>query len=636
MNQKLTEYIIADTNFLSKKIKDSIKFVSVFPEKLKDGAYRSDYNSLKKRGEILSKFYNDNLKYLLLFYNKNVLNSSQNISVLLRPALVLLTNVYLDRSIRVLHLLDKKRNNLKIVDIDIVYKFKSLDQINSLLTYNWELNHSICLFISKALGIEAKKIIHKKDYPFYNTESAHGSDFVNTLFWPPRKEGFFDLLKFYKTKLLRRLLLFNKSFFSKFSSLGFSTDDTYFTLKGFYFPFGLFERQKIFDWVECNRNENLRNELNNFLQTNFSKSFYKLITNATSNKFADQDYLKVSASYTNFLTNFFPEYFLEGLNLNLKQASLLRNCNKLPHIVGTDAVRDKDLFYAAITKQNNGKIIGFQHGGHYGYVASNSLHAEFEYSHYDIFLTYGWSEWDKELPKSNILIPTVSPRLSELKTQNWLINKKKPMVNNNKNILFFLNVFHRFPHASTLCQARIDFNDEILQNLENTFELLIQNKIKIDIKKYNQHSIDLRYDFYEKIIKKGNGMINFINIHQKGLSYNLLKNYNLVLWDQIGTGTLDCLVAKIPTIILWKRIYSNESKAAKKLILDLEKYGVLHNNHFTFVNEIKKYQNNPQIWMENENRIKAISNFCAKYARTSENWKNIWKKNLKSIYKSND
>ena len=105
---------------------------------------------------------------------------------------------------------------------------------------------------------------------------------------------------------MRRLLLFNKSFFSKFSSLGFSTDDTYFTSKGFYFPFGLFERQKIFDWVECNRNENLRNELNNFLQTNFSKSFYKLITNATSNKFADQDYLKVSASYTNFLTNSLP------------------------------------------------------------------------------------------------------------------------------------------------------------------------------------------------------------------------------------------------------------------------------------------------------------------------------------------
>ena len=108
------------------------------------------------------------------------------------------------------------------------------------------------------------------------------------------------------------------------------------------------------------------------------------------------------------------------------------------------------------------------------------------------------------------------------------------------------------------------------------------------------------------------------------------------MWDQIGTGTLDCLVAKIPTIILWKRIYSNESKAAKKLILDLEKFGVLHNNHSTFVNEIKKYQNNPKIWMENENRIKAISNFCAKYASTSENWKNMWKKNLESIYKLHD
>ena len=112
--------------------------------------------------------------------------------------------------------------------------------------------------------------------------------------------------------------------------------------------------------------------------------------------------------------------------------------------MGTDAVRDKDLFYAAITKQNNGKIIGFQHGGHYGYVASNSLHAEFEYSHYDIFLTYGWSEWDKELPKSNILIPTVSPRLSELKTQNWLINKKKTITETNDTESSFLDVLEKF------------------------------------------------------------------------------------------------------------------------------------------------------------------------------------------------
>ena len=47
-------------------------------------------------------------------------------------------------------------------------------------------------------------------------------------------------------------------------------------------------------------------------------------------------------------------------------------------------------------------------------------------------------------------------------------------------------------------------------------------------------------------------------------------------------------LSKIPTIILWKIIYSNESLEAKKLILDLENSGVLHNNHVSFVEEIKK------------------------------------------------
>jgi len=632
---KSYNYLIADTNFLPIEVKKSYNFISVFPEKNDDGAYRSNYNDLKKRGQYLSEYYNENFRYLLNSIKEIYPNASNEIRLILRPALVSLTNVYLDRSIRLLHRLKTENKNIKVVEIDAKYQFNGNDDFNNALTNNWELNHSIILLIARAIGIESKKILRKKDFPNYNFNSQVGKNFINTLFWPNRKKGFFNYFKFLKTKILRKVLLLNKSIFSKFSSLGFSSDDTHLALSGFYAPFGLLERQKTFEWANSDRNENLRENFLKKFEKNMNSAFLELIIKSTNNIYLKEHYLKISNFYSNYVAMFFPKNYLEGLELNLEEAKKQKNLLKHKHIIGTDAVRDKDLFFSVITKINKGKIIGFQHGGHYGYVESNSLHAEFEYSHYDIFLTYGWSSWDTELPKSKQIRPTVSPRLSELKREKWLTDSRKEVIYNDKNILFMLNVFHRFPHASTLCQARIDFNDNILDNLKNTFELLIEKKVKLDIKKYNNHSIDIRKEFFQNILNKSKGLINFIDIDQKGLSHELIKNYNLILWDQIGTGTLDCFVSRIPTIILWKRIYSKESDEAKKLVANLTKHGVVHYDHYTFVKEIIKYQKNPKIWMDNRERSKAIENFCNKYASTSSNWIKIWNKNLKEIINEN-
>ena len=54
----------------------------------------------------------------------------------------------------------------------------------------------------------------------------------------------------------------------------------------------------------------------------------------------------------------------------------------------------------------------------------------------------------------------------------------------------------------------------------------------------------------------------------------MIKKCKILLWDQIGSGTVEALACEVPSMIFWKRIYSKEAKWAKAHISDLEDVGV--------------------------------------------------------------
>ena len=114
----------------------------------------------------------------------------------------------------------------------------------------------------------------------------------------------------------------------------------------------------------------------------------------------------------------------------------------------------------------------------------------------------------------------------------------------------------------------------------------------------------------------------------KGLTIKLIKTCRILLYDQIGSGTLEAFTSEVPTIVYWKRIYSREAPWAKELVADLEQYGVVHSEPDTLAKEIKTYLADPEDWMNNYGRKQAIKAFCEKFALTDSRWYDKWKEFL--------
>ena len=55
------------------------------------------------------------------------------------------------------------------------------------------------------------------------------------------------------------------------------------------------------------------------------------------------------------------------------------------------------MIYACLAEKQNLKVIGVQHGGHYGYLDNLTDHSEFEYYVCDYYFTWGWNKFDKNL-----------------------------------------------------------------------------------------------------------------------------------------------------------------------------------------------------------------------------------------------
>ena len=283
---------------------------------------------------------------------------------------------------------------------------------------------------------------------------------------------------------------------------------------------------------------------------------------------------------------------------------------------------------ASVAKKYNAQIFGVQHGGHYGYIEGDTLHAEAEFFMYDKFITWGWKNFEKELPLT-VALPMPNPRFSSVKKFKISTVQKY-----DGDVLYYSNLVHRFPHISTCGQARIDFIDKIKKNEINLVKAITSNNIFLTHKIYNQNIKSFLSAHYKKLELIGGDKYKLIDPNFKGLDKLIYSRYKLILWDQIGTGTLECFVSNIPTIVYWKRIYSKESKFAIHEIKKLEECGILHKSLKTLIPEVQKAKADINRWMEQPFRKKAIKIFSDKFCMTNPKWKFIWKKKLLSV-KSN-
>ena len=148
--------------------------------------------------------------------------------------------------------------------------------------------------------------------------------------------------------------------------------------------------------------------------------------------------------FIKFYVKSIPFSFFENLNDNIN--TMQKNIKNCKGIIGTNIVTDVGLIYASLAEKQNLKVIGVQHGGHYGYLDNLTVHTEFEYYVCDYYLTWGWDKFDKNLSSCKpIKMPSV--RLAQFCKNNYFNYNKLP----NKEVLkvlFLPQTIFRFSYCS--------------------------------------------------------------------------------------------------------------------------------------------------------------------------------------------
>jgi putative transferase (TIGR04331 family) len=174
----------------------------------------------------------------------------------------------------------------------------------------------------------------------------------------------------------------------------------------------------------------------------------------------------------------------------------------------------------------------------------------------------------------------------------------------------------------------LDVLPEFSESMRNLIKEATQRGIRVYCKPYNRETVDLMRNLYDSIQSIGGKYFKSDVADSKGLTFALVNKANIVLWDQPGTGFLECLVSGIPTMVLWERIYCIEELWAKIDFKELKDLGIIHDNLDSFFLELEKFQKNKKAWINDVRRQQAILSFCKKYAHTDEGWCADWRKYL--------
>jgi putative transferase (TIGR04331 family) len=407
-------------------------------------------------------------------------------------------------------------------------------------------------------------------------------------------------------------------------------DRYYFLTHGLLGPFGFFRK---FLKIKLNPGqkdfklrESLLAEIEGILRPQFELLLSKFNLNLKK-----MEINQLSQAYVHLFIDWFPIGFLEGLPYNLEQVRHNLNMNKVVGTVGHSMTSHLGYLLSTLTRLAGKTVVGVQHGGHVGYIEDNSAHGYSEYELYDKMITWGWTRIDDHLPHCET-IPLPSPKLSEQPFKSDYLKNVKSKSTDMRDILFLSNQFHRFPNASTCGQSRVDFIDEISNSQEGLMRAIKDAGLTISHKPFNMKFVDLYPEHFHRLeVAGGSTSYRLLESTHKGLTVKLIKTCRIVLYDQIGTGTLECFTSEVPCMVYWKRIYSRETPWAKDLISALEQYGVIHSDAGSLAKEIKAYLADPGKWMNNSGRKQAIQNFCEIFALTSNDWPKLWRDYLSSL-----
>ena len=585
--------------------------ISLYPNELSNG-YPITQDEKFKLSEQYSRLFFVYVERLALILSKEYDIKLVPAKVLARRVLPGLIQCFLDRFHRVNKAVKHKDNQLTIPRVNKDYQFEIMEEFEILVGTDPEFNQWLIGRVGQVWDVPESKPIK------YKHIKLEQFGFKNNLFTLYSR---FNLIRLTRKVFARVSRFFPRE---KIPSLSFQNASLAFSYFGFYShtldlirsPLGLKKRSA--DRVR-------RNVI-------FDESFFQcdvLDEILYESNVSELESDRVKLILKQFVIDLYPSSLLEDLMDNIQTARSLLEKYKKKILFFSAGLTSADTFIHAAATQDYFMVVNIQHGGHYGYIKCFDHVTESEYYNIDCFVSWGWDKKLNVIDKDISTVGLPSPWLSERK-KYW--KKFKNVGVKEYDILYMSNYIKRFPAALYgPSQSTTDTIHEYSRELKLLVKTLIKNDISIQHKPYNILSMKLIENTYKELYEIGGHLYHLIQQLDKGLTHKLINKNHIVLWDQPGTGFLECLSSNIPTMICWPRIYSEEDESTKLIFKQLEEQGIVHRKPDTLIAQIKQFKKSPSDWVNNIERKNSIERFCHQFARTSDDWAKQWKYYFQSL-----
>jgi putative transferase (TIGR04331 family) len=268
-------------------------------------------------------------------------------------------------------------------------------------------------------------------------------------------------------------------------------------------------------------------------------------------------------------------------------------------------------FWAADQVEGGVKLIGGQHGGHYG-CSLWSTNESHEAKVADRYYTWGWEDADH--PKK---IPFTSGQLAG--------TNRSIGFDSNGGILWLglsRPRYSSWTFSAPVGLQMLEYVESQMVFLEKLLreprDLLIMRLFPADFgwevqKRLSRRFPDLYFDSKEKTM------------------YQQLCRSRLCIGTYNATTNLETLSANFPTIAFWDFDHWKLRESAKPYFDDMREVGIFHDNPESAAIKVNEVYEDPLSWWNSKIIKEARNRFCHRFARTSENWIFEWKQEFQRL-----
>ncbi len=324
----------------------------------------------------------------------------------------------------------------------------------------------------------------------------------------------------------------------------------------------------------------------------------------------------------------FPENFIEGLHKiltktiprcfheNFTENETFAQSHTFQkgrvRIVGTSLYYDEPAkFVAAHAFEFGERLVGVQHGGMYGYSASDPDAAEVEYS-YDQFITWGWEKQDNQ---TGNMVPLPSPWIKAVKNNE---TKSNDIIMVGTQLRLGFRRLNARPQPKELLHYR-QMKVNFFQKLKPTLAKQVKYRPMPDD---NKGTCLLEKEFLQKHIPD----IQFI---EQANIWPILLQSRLTIADHPGTTFNLLLAANVPTVAYWIPNDWPICKTAYPLFEELKHYGVLFDSETEAAKHINAIWDDVGSWWFEPAFVSARKRWVEIYAKPAGRfWWFSWMKSL--------